>query len=343
MGVGRGRGNAPIDATVGVAVLFFAGSLVCLPTLVLRPWPEVWLPGVVFNCVTAAMLAVLLYLFRSRIGPLLRHVALCIGAIDIAAALLYGGGGGATALYAVLYLWVGIYVGAYLTPRAATAYMVFAMTLGSIALAIVCTPAVALTIALTTMVTAAAASVIVGVLTAQIRALANRDPLTGLGNRRALDERLAMLQSRRRPRPVGLVILDLDGFKEVNDAQGHAAGDAVLVDAASCWSSLLRDGDLLARVGGDEFVAVLDDCPPERVEQVAQRLARATPRPVTASVGVVWSDGRDDLEQLLTLADGAVYRSKSRGGGEVTVASPELVGTYDHLGVGAPTHPEFPN
>ena len=176
MGVGRGRGNAPIDATVGVAVLFFAGSLVCLPTLVLRPWPEVWLPGVVFNCVTAAVLAVLLYLFRSRIGPLLRHVALCIGAIDIAAALLYGGGGGATALYAVLYLWVGIYVGAYLTPRAATAYMVFAMTLGSIALAIVCTPAVALTIALTTMVTAAA----VGDRRRPdrpIRAL-NRDPLT---------------------------------------------------------------------------------------------------------------------------------------------------------------------
>ena len=328
---------------MGVAVLFFAGSLVCLPTLILQPWPEVWLPGVLFNCVSAAILAVLLYVFRRKVGPTLRHVTLCIGAIDIATALVYGGGGGATALYAVLYLWVGIYVAAYLTPRAATAYMAFAMTLGAVALAVVCTPAMAVTIGLTTMVTAAASSLVVGVLTAQIRALANRDPLTGLGNRRALDERLEMLQARRRARPVSLVILDLDGFKEVNDAQGHAAGDAVLVDAAACWSSLLRAEDLLARVGGDEFVAVLDDCPPERVEEVAERLARATPRPVTASVGVVWSDGTGDLGQLLTLADGAVYRSKSRGGGAVTVASPEPVGTCDHLGVGAPAHAEFPN
>src|SRR5690606_22324108 len=67
--VGSGKGAAPIDATVGVAGLFFAGSLVCLPTLVLQPWPEVWLPGVAFNCVSAAVLSVALYVFRERVGP----------------------------------------------------------------------------------------------------------------------------------------------------------------------------------------------------------------------------------------------------------------------------------
>jgi diguanylate cyclase (GGDEF)-like protein len=310
--------KASVDANLALASLFAAGALVCVPTLMMNPWAEVWVPGVAVNCLLATLTAVGLYLFRGSAGPVVRHLGMGSGVIVIALALCYGGGGPATALYAVLYLWVGVYVGAQFTHAVAASYMTFATVTGGFALALVCTPAAAITIGTTTLVTAVVVCVVVTVLTDRIRELADRDPLTGLPNRRALEAHLTKLESRRRPQPLALVTLDLDGFKEVNDTQGHAAGDTVLMDVAGCWSSLLRTGDLLARVGGDEFVAVLDGCDAARAADVSERLARATPRPVTVSIGVVCCDGSGSLADQLALADEAVYRSKARGGDAVT-------------------------
>lgn len=310
--------KASLDANVALAALFAAGALICVPTLLMSPWTEVWVPGVAANCVLASLTAAALYLLRHRAGPLIRHLGMSGGVVVIGLALCYGGGGPATALYAVLYPWVGVYVGAQFTHAVSAAYLAFATLTGGIALALVCTPAAAITIGSTTLVTAVVVCVVVTVLTDRIRELAERDPLTGLPNRRALEAHLAKLEARRRPQPVALITLDLDGFKDVNDRQGHAAGDAVLTDAARCWSSLLRSGDLLARVGGDEFIAVLDGCDAARAVNVSERLARATPRPVTVSIGLACCDGTGRLDDQLALADEAVYRSKSRGGGVVT-------------------------
>ena len=315
----RSTGNkASVDANVALASLFAAGALVCVPTLMMDPWDEVWLPGIAVNCLLATLTAVGLFLFRDHAGATIRHLGMSSGVVVIALALGYGGGGPATALYAVLYLWVGVYVGAQFTHAVAASYMGFATVTGGVALAIVCTPAAAITIGLTTLVTAIVVCVVVTVLTDRIRELADRDPLTGLPNRRALEAHLDRLQARRRPVPLAIVTLALDGFKEVNDTQGHAAGDTVLTDVARCWTSLLREEDLLARVGGDEFVAVLDGCDAARAADVSERLARATPRPVTVSIGVACCDGSGDLDEQLALADEAVYRSKARGGDAVT-------------------------
>jgi diguanylate cyclase (GGDEF)-like protein len=301
-----------------MAALFAAGSLFCVPTLVLRPWPEVWIAGVAFNCVSAGVTATLLFVFRRRVGQLLRHLAIVVGIVDTAIALAIGGGGSATSLYAVLYVWIGLYLGLEFAPRVVAVYLGIAAITGGTVLAIVCKPAAAVTIGLTTMVSMASATVIAGYLSARIKSLAVRDPLTGVANRRLLEEHLARLESRRRPRPMAIITIDLDGFKRVNDNMGHAAGDALLVDAAACWSSLLRPEDLLARVGGDEFVVVLDDCDQERAQIVGHRLARATPRPVTASVGIACSDGSGSLDMQLGVADEAAYRSKAQGGATVT-------------------------
>ncbi len=312
------RGPLPVESTVALAALFGAGAIFCLPTLAFRPWSEVHLGWVAFNCASATATSILLFTFRRHVGPLLRHLVVVVGLVDIAIALAIGGGGPATALYAVLYLWIGIYLGLEFTPRAAAGYLGLAAASGGAVLAAVCEPAAALTIGLTTVVSTGAGTIVAIYLSARIKSLAVKDPLTGVANRRLLEEHLDRLSRRRNPRPTAIITIDLDGFKAVNDEMGHAAGDALLVDAAACWSSLLRPEDLIARVGGDEFVVVLDDCDEERAQIVGHRLARATPRPVTASVGISCSDGTGPLDMQLGMADEAAYRSKARGGATVT-------------------------
>lgn len=115
-----------------------------------------------------------------------------------------------------------------------------------------------------------------------MRELAYHDPLTGLANRKLLDERLAhaLARAHRNGRHVVVLLIDLDDFKEVNDRFGHAAGDALLQAVACRMRGLLRETDTLARMGGDEFVAVLDDVDPAAdVTRVAHDLAAAIAAP----------------------------------------------------------------
>jgi diguanylate cyclase (GGDEF)-like protein len=118
--------------------------------------------------------------------------------------------------------------------------------------------------------------------------LARRDELTGLLNRRVLQEELdrAVEAAHRDGTPLSLAMLDLDSFKGVNDSQGHQAGDRLLKSAAAAWSGAVREGGVLARFGGDEFAAVLPGAGGEEAVAVAERLRAATPKPVSCSVGV---------------------------------------------------------
>src|SRR5690606_11420125 len=102
--------------------------------------------------------------------------------------------------------------------------------------------------------------------------LARMDELTGLANRRLLNDRLLNVFRRSPPEPVALLVLDLDKFKPVNDLLGHPVGDLVLKEAARRLRAIARDGDLVARLGGDEFALVLtcDDSDAERARIVAR-------------------------------------------------------------------------
>ncbi len=164
-------------------------------------------------------------------------------------------------------------------------------------------------------------------LTHQLRESSERDALTQLLNRRAMAERVraAWRSQRRRGTPLAFVMLDIDHFKRVNDEQGHAAGDAVLQRLAQLLREQLRGEDLVARMGGEEFLLVLPDTDAEAATRLAERLREATQAArlgVTLSLGLTLADAEDrDEEAALRRADAALYRAKALGRDRLEVAS----------------------
>jgi diguanylate cyclase (GGDEF)-like protein len=166
---------------------------------------------------------------------------------------------------------------------------------------------------------------------------AHYDALTGLPNRVLLGDRLqqAMSQSVRRKLPLALLFLDLDGFKGVNDSHGHEVGDVLLKAVAQHLQAVLREGDTLARFGGDEFVAILIDLQrPGDATPLLERLLRAAAQPVTVgahvlqvsvSIGVAWFDAQDvsDADHLLRQADQAMYQAKKAGKNQFHCFNPQ--------------------
>ena len=149
------------------------------------------------------------------------------------------------------------------------------------------------------------------------------DALTGLPNRALLADRLghALARAERTGRPVAVLVLDLDGFKVVNDAAGHAVGDLLLVEASARLVASVRPGDTVARSGGDEFVLLCEDTDAAGALEVADRVHAAFARPmeleghrlyVTGSIGVALSPPLE-AETLLRSADVAMYDAKSTG------------------------------
>jgi len=147
------------------------------------------------------------------------------------------------------------------------------------------------------------------------------DALTGLANRRAVEEILAAEISRaqRFAHQLAVVLLDLDRFKEINDSFGHAAGDVMLRAVSRLLTSLARQGDTVARWGGEEFVVVLPETDPQGAQRFAERLRRTIEAhsvgemQTTTSCGVASMVPEDTVEDLLGAADQALYRAKSNG------------------------------
>lgn len=147
------------------------------------------------------------------------------------------------------------------------------------------------------------------------------DSLTGLANRRALEEILAAEISRaqRFAHPLAVVLLDLDRFKEINDSFGHAAGDVMLRAVSRLLTSLARQGDTVARWGGEEFVVVLPETDLPGAQRFAERLRRTieshsvSEMHTSASCGVATMLPEDSVEELLGAADRALYQAKANG------------------------------
>jgi two-component system cell cycle response regulator len=167
---------------------------------------------------------------------------------------------------------------------------------------------------------------------AELDRVSRIDMLTGLYNRRHLDEHLrhAISAGRRQQRSVAVLLADIDHFKLVNDDHGHLAGDGVLKEVAGRLLGTLRPEDAIGRWGGEEFIAVLSDTPAEAAMVAAERMRQviaATPFelegglliPVTVSIG--HTSGLDDAEILVHRADDALYQAKGAGRNRVEASA----------------------
>ncbi|MFH1920393.1 MAG: GGDEF domain-containing protein, partial [Planctomycetota bacterium] len=170
-----------------------------------------------------------------------------------------------------------------------------------------------------------------------VRREARTDPLTGVSNRKAFDEKLQLLDAcwRREGQPYTLILVDLDQFKRINDSHGHQAGDRVLEKVGTWLKGWVREGDFVGRLGGDEFAVLLPytelEVAVELAETIRMRTADATSRiavrgeqvSVSLSLGVATSREGDTVETVLHRADQALYKSKRRGRNQVNSQEPE--------------------
>jgi diguanylate cyclase (GGDEF)-like protein len=160
----------------------------------------------------------------------------------------------------------------------------------------------------------------------ELESQANTDPLTGLGNLRALQRQLALLLDvhKRYQHPFAVLLMDIDGLKRINDSYGHQAGDRILMQVAMSLRRSIRSVDTAARIGGDEFCVLLPEQDLKSAAKLAARLATAIEEEVAApgepnisvSIGVAASpEHGDEAEALIDTADRAMYRAKAAGEG----------------------------
>jgi diguanylate cyclase (GGDEF)-like protein/PAS domain S-box-containing protein len=179
---------------------------------------------------------------------------------------------------------------------------------------------------------------------AELTRLALHDGLTGLANRTLFQDRLEQARARaaRSGRPVAVLLLDLDGFKQINDGLGHSVGDQVLVETAKRLAGCVRIGDTVARLGGDEFTVLLEDAdqppaPADLADRVLDTLAcpiavEGRQLTLTASVGIAVAHPGDDAVDLLRDADVAMYAAKAGGGNRYAHFEPFMhAAAQEHL------------
>ncbi len=145
----------------------------------------------------------------------------------------------------------------------------------------------------------------------KLRDMATTDPLTGLPNRRAWDTHLD--SALHLGRPVTIAMLDLDHFKVFNDARGHPAGDRLLKETAAAWREQLRAGDMLARLGGEEFGLLLPGCDRSAAVEVIERLRQLVREGQTCSAGFAEHREGESADEVLARADAALYEAKAAG------------------------------
>lgn len=167
---------------------------------------------------------------------------------------------------------------------------------------------------------------------ARLKRLAHSDPLTGLANRRRAEELVALELARvaRYPQPFSVLVLDLDHFKQINDQYGHAVGDQVLREVGLRFSKAVRETDVLARWGGEEFLVFAPNTDGSQARGLAERLVQALASEplggslqVTTSVGIATSKPGDTVEELVSRADRAMYEAKAQGRNRIVA---QLVG-----------------
>lgn len=304
--------------------LFVVGAtLVWLSAAVLPGWHSVDPTAVTALFLVVAVGGIVQIVLAERISAAMSIIVFVFGTGAIAAAQFFTDPGGPAGIgIGMLYVWVAVVVAMYFSPVAAASITALVIA-AQIAVLMVSDVAAWLPQLVLTTGTCGAGAAVAGMLAHRLRQLTLTDPLTGVANRRGMQEALLreVTIAAQRRLPLAVAVLDLDNFKQLNDSRGHAAGDRALISATRAWQMCLRPGDTLARLGGDEFFVTMPGCDEMAGFTIAARLAEVTPQELTCSVGIAVFDGSEAGPELLARADAALYEAKSVGGGRAVLAS----------------------
>lgn len=302
------RAGTPADVSVlaVMALILGAGCLGVAAFPLAEEAPRGLMVGLGVVSVTAAAL---LALAGPAVSPRDLHITVVLltaihGAMVAVAATERG-----LMMSALGFTWLAVYVAFFFRPRAARLYAALMIAaLGSCLLVARAPTDLSVWLTISTMVWVAVA--VLTRLNARLRADAHTDGLTRLLNRTGFTVAAARQRAMaaRRGEPLSLAVIDLDDFKLVNDRDGHAAGDRLLVELAAVWTAALRPGDLLARYGGDEFVLLIAGADEGQLDTVLTRLGSAHPASWTA--GAVVCSAEESLEEAIARADARLYLAK---------------------------------
>jgi diguanylate cyclase (GGDEF)-like protein len=304
------------------ALLFGVGSTISAVSIVAPHQPQLETEGLAFLAAGGMLLTAILLTLGERLPSWTVHLWVAGGTTIVSFGLLFNGerNGGAAGGDEMYYLWVTLYAAYYLT-RWGTAAHLALMALAYTATLVAIDPGpIGPSRWLTTMGLATGSAVVVRLLAervdrlvAELRHAAATDPLTGLLNRRAFAERAGqeLARARRSGEAFATLVIDVDHFKQINDRDGHAAGDEALVGLAATLERELREIDVVARIGGDEFAVILPATGVAGAQAAAERLRACAAVPISIGTAVYGIDGHTG-EELARAADAGLYDAKRR-------------------------------
>ncbi len=297
---------APVWA---LAMIYGVGGMLCLFAAAFPVGPHA--PVTLMNLVGCGLLvsSAMLLRFGKALPPAGLQAAAAAGTIVNTVLVASCTTSYGAAITSFAYLWIGIYVGQFFDQRAARLQAVLLIGASGVGLWLSELPGM-----VTAWVLIAGSSVLateaLARLNGRLRAQLVTDSLTGLLNRAGFAgaaERVLSLADRA-DLPSSLALIDLDEFKQVNDQQGHAAGDELLAGLGRCWGEQLRGSEVLARLGGDEFALVLPGVGRDGAGEVLRRLRAASP--IAWSAGLVEYRRGESIDRALARADAELYRAK---------------------------------
>jgi GGDEF domain-containing protein len=307
--VGAWTRNGLPPAVRALALITFAGAASSLIAALLPASENAPVELFVTVAALAFTCSVLLWGLGDRTPAWVLQAAVAGGTLAISVLIARAATGVSTVVTATDYIWMGVYVSFFFPRIAARAHLALIAVAFGVALLVNAhsVPVEAWFLMTGSIVVA---SETIGRQSSRLRHEAHTDPLTGLLNRKGLapaaERAFALADRTDLPLTIGLV--DLDHFKQVNDRNGHAEGDRLLVQMTRTWSEELQPGDIFARLGGDEFLVILVGSGDEEAKRFFEKLLFISPAPWSA--GVIKRVAGEDLSACLARADNALYESK---------------------------------